>query len=98
LNRRRSDPIYQYSPRAGILDFTAGSDRIDLSAIDAVLGGGDSAFNFVGSAGLQNAGDLSVEASGGNTIISADVDDDHAADLLIVLSGNVMLTAADFLL
>ena len=81
-----------------ILDFTQGSDKIDLSAIDAVQGGGDNAFNFVGSAALQNAGDLRAYASGGNTVVTADVNGDHAPDLLIVLRGNVTLTAADFIL
>ena len=51
--------------RDHILDFTQGSDKIDLSAIDAVQGGSDNAFNFVGSAALQNAGDLRAYASGG---------------------------------
>jgi hypothetical protein len=36
-----------------ILDFAQGSDKIDLSAIDAVQGGSDSAFNFVGSAACR---------------------------------------------
>ena len=66
-----------------ILDFAQGGDKIDLSAIDAVQGGSDSAFNFVGSAALQNAGDLRAYASGANTVVTADVNGDHAPDLLI---------------
>ncbi len=50
--------------RAGeqITDFSPGQDVIDLSAIDAVLGGGDDAFRFLGSRSpdvqLLQSGDL----------------------------------------
>ena len=56
--------------RDQITDFQIGVDLIDLSQLDAITGGGDNAFNFVGSGPLQNAGDLRAFASGANTIIA----------------------------
>ena len=48
-----------------ILDFSSGSDKIDLSGIDAnSLVAGDQAFRFVGNAAGRNAGDLSVRHFG----------------------------------
>jgi hypothetical protein len=50
--------------RDQIVDFLIGSDKIDLEQIDAVQGGGDNAFNFIGTAAFQNAGDLRAVAAG----------------------------------
>src|SRR5262249_36848372 len=68
-----SDSGQTNATRDQILDFQAGSDKIDLSLIDAIAGGGDNAFNFVGSGALTNAGDLNATALGANTLISGDV-------------------------
>jgi Ca2+-binding RTX toxin-like protein len=76
----------------------ASGDKIDLSEIDAVLGGTDDAFNFVGSGAFQNAGDLRFAVKGANTLVAGDVDGDGAADFTIVLSGVVALQAGDFIL
>ena len=84
--------------RDQIADFLIGSDRIDLEQIDAVQGGGDNAFNFVGAAAFQNAGDLRAVIAGNNTVVSGDIDGNGAADFQIVVRGVMTLSATDFVL
>jgi Ca2+-binding RTX toxin-like protein len=87
------------SARDKIVDFVDGTDRIDLSAIDAISGTpGDDGFHFVGDSALRDAGDLRVTVTGGNTLVSADVNGDHKADFQILLMGVHALTASDFML
>lgn len=82
-----------------IRDFSrAEGDRIDVSAIDAVAGGGNDAFAFIGDAPFTTAGQLRSTIKGLHTLIEADVTGDGTADLAILLSGRVALTAADFIL
>ncbi|MFS0738103.1 choice-of-anchor I family protein [Sphingomonas sp. 1P06PA] len=79
----------------------AQGDRIDLSALDAIAGGGDDAFGFVGTAGFSGiAGELRVQASGTNQFVFGDVDGDTVADfmLVVVTAGNLPLAAGDFIL
>ena len=89
-----------------ITDFTNGQDRIDLSTIDAntKVAGNDS-FTFIGNAAFSGAGGEVRFAPGagapGVPIISrlfVDVDGDRVADMEIQFSGNVFLTAGDFVL
>jgi Ca2+-binding RTX toxin-like protein len=84
--------------RDRIDDFLIGSDKIDLEQIDAVLGGGDNAFNYVGTAAFQNAGDLRAVATGNNTVVSGDIDGNGVADFQIVVRGPLTLSATDFVL
>lgn len=85
--------------RDTITGFQDGADKIDLSAIDAVSGGSDNAFRFVGaSAFTKGAGQLQSVISGDQTIISADVNGDKRADFSIVLSGVHVLQESDFIL
>jgi Ca2+-binding RTX toxin-like protein len=93
-----SDSGITGATRDQIVDFQVGVDRIDLSQLDAISGGGDNAFNFVGSGALQNVGDLRAYASGGNTFVAGDVNGDHVVDFQILLQGSVALTGADFIL
>lgn len=83
-----------------IVDFsTAQGDRIDLTAIDAITGGGDNAFSFIGSAAFSNvAGQLRTEVIFGNTYVMGDVNGDGVADFFIKLDGTVPLGAGDFML
>ena len=83
-----------------IVDFnTAQGDRIDLGAIDAVTGGGDNGFSFIGSAAFSNiAGQLRAETIFGNTYVMGDTNGDGVADFVIKLDGNVPLTGGDFIL
>ncbi len=90
-----------------ILDFQKGSDKIDLSAIDAnVWKHGNQAFVFQGHAshfsGLDGALIYTQHNYAGTardiTVVSVDVNGDYHADLEIELKGLVNLKASDFLL
>lgn len=83
-----------------IADFNHGDgDRIDLSAIDAITGGIDDAFTFIGSDAFSHtAGELRYQIAGADTFVSADVDGNGVADLMIRLTGHTALTGTDFLL
>jgi Ca2+-binding RTX toxin-like protein len=86
-----------------IADFNpAQGDRIDLGAIDAVPGGGDDAFVFIGTAAFTNGatGQIRAMASGANTVIDVDLGNDGnaLADMRIILAGLFTLTASDFIL
>jgi Ca2+-binding RTX toxin-like protein len=84
-------------------------DIIDLSAIDAIQGGSDQAFNFNpvawDGAGQQftGAGQLRYqfvtdEDGAAKTIVSGNVNSNLAADFQVALLGHISLTAADFIL
>lgn len=83
-----------------IVDFsTAQGDKIDVSGIDAIAGGGDNSFSFIGSAAFSNvAGQLRTEVIFGNTYVMGDVNGDGVADFFIKLDGSVPLGAGDFAL
>ena len=77
----------------------AQGDKIDLSAIDAnANAAGDQAFNLVkkfsGQAGQAYS---SYDKHAGVSNLYLDVDGDRSADMVIQLSGNVHLTAGDFI-
>ncbi|WP_342238723.1 beta strand repeat-containing protein [Inquilinus sp. OTU3971] len=76
-------------------------DAISLRSIDADgnSANGDTAFSFIGTTAFSGAaGQLRYETSGGNTIVSADVNGDGAADMVINLTGVFTLQGSDFLL
>jgi Ca2+-binding RTX toxin-like protein len=80
-----------------ILDFTTG-DKIDLSAIDAIVGGGDDPFSFIGSAAFSAAGQLrAFDLGGGLWQVEGDIDGNGTADLVIAVTTDHALTSADFL-
>ena len=83
-----------------IRDFSRGQgDRIDLTGFDAVAGGADDAFRFIGSGAFTgSAGELRAAVSAGQTLVSGDTDGDGVADFLIRLDGVHTLTAGDFIL
>lgn len=82
-----------------IVDFTQGSDRINLSQTDAVAGGADNAFVFIGNAAFTGvAGQLRYTQSAGVTLILGDTNGDGAADTGIALTGTINLLAGDFVL
>jgi serralysin len=82
-----------------LADFASGTDRIDLSAIDAVRGGAaNEAFAYIGAAAFSNqAGQLRAVAAGGGIRVEGDTDGDGLADLVILTSGATIL-ASDFIL
>jgi len=85
-----------------ILDFTPGTDRIDLGRIDAdSAAAGDQAFTWIGSEAFSGlAGQLRAYDSGPLWYVEADTDGDGHADLVIGLNlqGETPLGAGDFIL
>ena len=83
-----------------IYDFVSGTDRIDLSAIDANAGvPGDQAFTFIGTGAFTNsAGQLRAELSGGVLHILGDTNGDGVADLHILAYNAPSVSAGDFVL
>jgi len=78
-------------------DFVSGTDKIDLSAIDANIGtAGDDAFTFLGTGAFTHQpGELRYEVLQGQVHIYGDVDGDGRIDLHII-AGGTQLVAADF--
>ncbi|MGL4963410.1 MAG: hypothetical protein ACRC67_19410, partial [Inquilinus sp.] len=79
----------------------SGTDVISVQAIDADgnAANGDTAFSFIGTAAFSStAGQLRYESAGDSTTVSADVNGDGTADLVIHLDGALTLQASDFLL
>ena len=83
-----------------IADFQDGIDKIDLSAIDAITGGTDDGFQFIGNAAFVKgaAGLLQVTTNALQTIVQGDVNGDGKADFKIILTGVHDLHAGDFIL
>jgi Ca2+-binding RTX toxin-like protein len=92
-----------------ITDFQKGSDKIDLSGIDANTGvGGNQAFQLVpnpAGAGLFGGGPLQAgqvtywyDAATNKTIVEANVDGDAGNEFHLELDGNVQLDQNDFVL
>ena len=89
------------NPTADLIgDFVrAAGDKIDLSAIDAVAGGGDDGFAFIGTAAFGSvAGELRYEVIGGDAFVQADIDGDGMADFIVRVNGVSNLVGGDFLL
>jgi len=88
--------------RDQIRDFShAQGDRIDLSPLEAVAGGGaaNNAFTFIGSAAFSHtAGELAVIKAGANWLVQGDVNGDSLADFAIQVTSATALVAADFVL
>jgi aryl-phospho-beta-D-glucosidase BglC (GH1 family) len=83
-----------------IADFQLGSDRIDLSTIDAdPATAGNQAFVFIGETPFHGlAGELRLLYSDVQTTVQADWSGDAEADMMIILDRPVTLAATDFLL
>ena len=85
-----------------ILDFTPGTDKIELDRVDANdRVGGDQAFAWIGSNAFSNsAGELRATQSGGQWIVEGDINGDGFSDLIIALTlqGPAPLGAVDFVL
>jgi len=88
-----------------VTDFSrADGDRLHLGAVDAVAGGGDDAFAFIGTAAFTagQAGQLRYQVTNGTTVVQLEVTGDGIADMEIALTGIHALrqdaTAHDFIL
>jgi len=96
-----SDSGVKASTRDLITDFVASgpdADSIDLAQIDANgNAAGEGAFGFIGFNQFSGTrGELRAAFSGGNTIVSGDVNGDGKADFAIALNGHLLLDGADF--
>jgi hypothetical protein len=85
-----------------ITDFLAGTDKIDLSVLDANAAiSGNQAFLFGGENEnvVANSVTWFTDQSSGNTVIQADLNGNNIADMQIVLTGvNPNLHAVDFIM
>ncbi|MFO1074536.1 MAG: calcium-binding protein, partial [Geminicoccaceae bacterium] len=84
-----------------ITDFTHGSDRIDLSSIDAKAATpANDAFTFLATKGaaITAVGQVHWYQAGGNTFIEANTTGDTHPELQIQLDGLKTITASDFVL
>jgi hypothetical protein len=80
-----------------ITDYHRGDDKVNLSAIDAITGGGDNAFSFIGGGAFSHvAGELRAYSSSGTFFVAGDVNGDGVADFTI--QTNILMVNSDFVL
>lgn len=78
---------------------SAEGDKIDLSAIDAILGGAKDIFSFLGEAEFTGtAGELRYELSGSDAYVMADRNGDGRTDFMVVVSNTASLAVTDFII
>lgn len=82
-----------------VSDFDRAEDRLDLRGIDAIAGGSDQAFRWIGKQPFHDvAGELHYVRRPGFVIVEGDVNGDGRADFQIQLDGILRLGKDDFLL
>ncbi len=80
--------------RDTITDFVSGTDKVNLSAIDANLGvGGNQTFAFIGNAAFSLPGQVRYAAG----VLEANVNADLAADFQILLTGTPAFIGGDLI-
>ena len=94
--------------RDAVTDFavTAGkgftfTDRIDVSAIDAIQSlGGSQNFSFIGTAGFSAEGQIRIRQQGDNTVVQLNTSGTGGAEAAIILENldSTTLTFVDFIL
>ncbi len=86
--------------RDQITDFLRGTDKLDLSSIDARTAlTGNQAFTWISSQAFHSkAGELHTVRSGANLVVEGDVNGDGKADFQIQLNGLPALSATDLYL
>lgn len=97
----RTDSTVTAAGRDTLGDFSHQQrDKIDLAALDANSHTkADDGFSFISDHGFsKHAGELRFAASGGDTLVSADMTGDGRADFAFLIHGNVDLVKGDFLL
>jgi Ca2+-binding RTX toxin-like protein len=96
-----SDSTVALAGQDRIGDFShAQGDRIDVSGIDAIAGGGEDAFSFVPGGAFTNvAGQLIARALSGTVYsVEGDIDGNGSADFAIRVVSATVLEQADFVL
>jgi Ca2+-binding RTX toxin-like protein len=87
-----------------ITDFVVGTDKIDLSTIDASdRAGGNQAFTWLDTSAFTVGNALSglhyfYDATTNTTVVEASNDRDVAAEFQVALTGQIVLNATDFIL
>ena len=82
-----------------IADFTAGFDKIDLSAIDAMKGGNaDDAFTLLDAAPTAGHGNGALWFDAASHTLYGSVNNDLAPEFAIVLTGVNAISASDLVL
>lgn len=86
-----------------VIGFVSGEDVIDLSALDAIMGGADDGFAWAGQTPTNTAQvaahSISWYTDGSDVIVLADTDGDTTtAEFMITLQGITTIDQADFLL
>lgn len=84
---------------ARIADFSrSAGDRIDLSMIDAIVGGSDDAFMFIGTAAFSGAaGEIRIAEVNGLRYLHGDTNGDGQVELVVRIDGDAPIVA-DFIL
>ena len=92
----RSDSGVTAKTRDVITDFEQGIDAIGFNNLQDTLGG--RSFTFIGQQKFHHDGDAEFRFSftGGNTLVSLDVNGNGKADMSILLNGHYSLTSGDF--
>ena len=82
-----------------ISDFRhAQGDKMDLSLIDAISGGADDAFTYIGSGNFSGvAGEVHYIATAGGVTVQGDMNGDGFADFNIEVLGVSSLNSTDFI-
>jgi hypothetical protein len=82
-----------------IIDWDA-PDVVDLRALDAIAGGADDAFLYLGNNAFSagGVGEVRWMLDGGNTIVQGDLDGNGTVDFEIQITGTQTLNNLDFLL
>lgn len=83
--------------RDAILDFVRGTDRIDVSAIDAIAGGADDAF-VLDTDSTFAVGEIRQSVVGSKLILQFNTEGDETPEMSIEVNGTVNLTTGDFIL
>ena len=83
-----------------IADFVSGSDKIDLSGVDAIPASpAEDGFSFIGTAAFTSvAGQLRYQDEGDDLRIQGDLDGNGVADFEILLANTPTLVVTDFVL
>lgn len=80
-----------------ILDFLRGTDRIDVSAIDARAGGSDDKFKL-DKGGAFSVGEIHQSVVGSTRILTFNTEGDAVPEMTIEINGTGKLDAGDFIL
>ncbi|MCE3290967.1 MAG: hypothetical protein K0R83_2979 [Caulobacter sp.] len=85
-----TDQIYDFS--------TAEGDLINLSQVDAIAGGSDDAFSYVGTTFTKHAGEMTLSFASGITTLKLDVNGDGKVDYQMKINGDVTGDSGGWLL